>query len=102
MTNHVWWLEQIKPIILTLQRRPINGMDLEVGKYVNFTSQLIEGKYYQKNMNIIPGCACGLQLTEIFDSNKRLINTASMVTGTLDCENSITLVNLISQIIQQY
>ena len=102
MTNHVWWLEKIKPIISTLQRIPINGMDLEVGKNVNFTSPLIEEKYYQKNMNIIPGCSCSLQLTEIADSNKRLINTVPIPTVTLDSENSITLVNLISQVIQKY
>ncbi|MDJ0675839.1 MAG: hypothetical protein QNJ36_10735 [Calothrix sp. MO_167.B42] len=84
MTNHFWWLEQIKPIILTLQIIPINGMDLEVGKNVNFTSQLIGGKDYQQNMDIIPGCYCGLQLIEVADSNKRLKNTPSIPTVTLD------------------
>ncbi len=88
MTNHFWWLEQIKPIILTLQRIPTNGMDLEVGENFNFTSQLIEVKDYQKNMPIIPGCSCGLRLTEVADSKRRLTNTTSIPTAILNSCNS--------------
>ncbi|MDJ0619402.1 MAG: hypothetical protein QNJ63_22105, partial [Calothrix sp. MO_192.B10] len=48
MTNNFWWLEHIEPILLTLQRIPTNGMDLEVEDNFSIVNQSIEGKAHHQ------------------------------------------------------